>query len=98
MGCSRGGRRFSHFGWSAVTASTPRKNLDHPRIYRPSPGLRRSSSSPPGIAAAAILAALLALAGAAAAAAQANGASDAFGLSAQVHAGPVSVLVSRTPA
>jgi hypothetical protein len=59
--------------------------------------LRRSPTSPPSIAAAAILATLLALAGAAAAAAQASGASAAFGLSAQVTAGPVSVAVPATP-
>jgi len=81
-----------------VTAPGPRQNTDHPPIHHPSPGLRRPTSSPPSIAAAAILATLLALAGAAAAAAQASGASDAFGLSAQVHAGAVSVLVPHTPA
>lgn len=81
-----------------MTASTARKNAPpHLRIHRPSPGLRRSPTSPPSIAAAAILATLLALAGAAAAAAQASGASAAFGLSAQVTAGPVSVAVPATP-
>jgi hypothetical protein len=80
-----------------VSASAPRKNAPHLRIHRPSPGLRRSSTSLPSIAAAAILATLLALAGATAAAAQASGASAAFGLSAQVTAGPVSVAVPATP-
>jgi hypothetical protein len=80
-----------------VSASAPRKNAPHLRIHRPSLGLRRSSTSLPSIAAAAILATLLALAGATAAAAQASGASAAFGLSAQVTAGPVSVAVPATP-
>ena len=80
-----------------MTAPTPRRNADHLRIHRPCPGLRRPSSSPQSIAAAAILTTLLALAGATAAAAQASGASAAFGLSAQVAAGPVSVAVPATP-
>src|SRR6202047_3278724 len=80
-----------------VSASAPRKNATHLRIHRPSPGLRRSSTSLPRLAAAAILATLLALAGATAAAAQASGASAAFGLSAQVTAGPVSVGVPAPP-
>jgi hypothetical protein len=81
-----------------VSASAPRKNAPpHLRIHRPSPGSRRSSTSLPSIAAAAILATLLAIAGATAAAAQASGASAAFGLSAQVTAGPVSVAVPATP-
>jgi len=46
----------------------------------------------------AILGTLLALAGAAAATAQASGASDAFGLSATIHAGPVAAIVQPTPA
>src|SRR5260370_24082807 len=81
----------------AVTASIPRRHADHLRIRHLGACPRWSSCSPPRIVPA-ILGTLLALASAAAAAAQASGASDAFGLSTKVNAGPASVLVQPTPA